>query len=113
MTIIIIDDSKSSLLALERAVQEFAGNDLETFDKPAEALARCKSVIFDIVLVDYMMPEMNGIQVVRELRRRRGYENVPIVMVTSETDRALRLAALEAGATDFLNKPFDKLELQA
>jgi len=113
MTIIIIDDSRSSLLALEAAVREFTGASVETFKRPSDALVRCQTVNFDIVLVDYMMPEMNGIEVIRSLRRKRGYENVPIVMITSETDRALRLEALEAGATDFLNKPFDPLELRA
>ncbi|MBY5556594.1 response regulator [Rhizobium leguminosarum] len=113
MPLLIVDDSESSLLALETAVRGFAGCVVESFTNPLEALARCQAVDFDVVLVDYMMPEMNGIEMVRRLRRQPGYEDVPVVMITSQAKRAVRLEALEAGATDFLAKPFDPLELQA
>jgi putative two-component system response regulator len=113
MSLLIIDDSKSSLLALETAVRRFASCDIESFANPLEALERTKLVEFDIVLVDYMMPELSGIDVIRRLRGQRGYETVPVVMITSQTERSVRLEALEAGATDFLAKPFDPLELEA
>ncbi|MFF0922150.1 HD domain-containing phosphohydrolase [Rhizobium leguminosarum] len=113
MPLLIVDDSESSLLALETAVCGFAGCVVESFTNPLEALARCREVDFDVVLVDYMMPEMNGIEMIRRLRRQPGYEDVPVVMITSQAKRSVRLEALEAGATDFLAKPFDPLELQA
>ncbi|QIO50645.1 response regulator [Rhizobium leguminosarum bv. trifolii] len=113
MPLLIVDDSESSLLALETAVRGFAGCEVESFTNPLEALARCREVDFDVVLVDYLMPEMNGIEMIRRLRRQPGYEDVPVVMITSQAKRAVRLEALEAGATDFLAKPFDPLELQA
>ncbi|MGO7361115.1 HD domain-containing phosphohydrolase [Rhizobium leguminosarum] len=113
MPLLIVDDSESSLLALETAVRGFAGCVVESFTNPLEALARCREVDFDVVLVDYLMPEMNGIEMIRRLRRQPGYEDVPVVMITSQAKRAVRLEALEAGATDFLAKPFDPLELQA
>ncbi|MGO7989944.1 HD domain-containing phosphohydrolase [Rhizobium leguminosarum] len=113
MPLLIVDDSESSLLALETAVRGFAGCVVESFTNPLEALARCQAVDFDVVLVDYMMPEMNGIEMIRRLRRQPGYEDVPVVMITSQAKRSVRLEALEAGATDFLAKPFDPLELQA
>jgi putative two-component system response regulator len=113
MRLLIIDDSKSSLAALDLAIRRFAGCDIEMFSNPLEALTRSSESEFDLVLVDYMMPELNGVEVIRRLRQQRAYENVPIVMVTSKTERAVRLEALGAGATDFLNKPFDPLELQA
>ncbi|TAV49955.1 HD domain-containing phosphohydrolase [Rhizobium leguminosarum] len=113
MPLLIVDDSESSLLALETAVRGFAGCVVESFTNPLEALARCREVGFDVVLVDYLMPEMNGIEMIRRLRRQPGYEDVPVVMITSQAKRAVRLEALEAGATDFLAKPFDPLELQA
>lgn len=113
MPLLIVDDSRSSLLALETAVRGFAGCVVESFTNPLEALSRCQAVDFDVVLVDYMMPEMNGIEMIRRLRRQPGYEDVPVVMITSQAKRSVRLEALEAGATDFLAKPFDPLELQA
>ncbi|MGO6998895.1 HD domain-containing phosphohydrolase [Rhizobium leguminosarum] len=113
MPLLIVDDSESSLLALETAVRGFDGCVVESFTNPLEALARCREVDFDVVLVDYLMLEMNGIEMIRRLRRQPGYEDVPVVMITSQAKRAVRLEALEAGATDFLAKPFDPLELQA
>ncbi|MBA1345734.1 response regulator [Rhizobium sp. WYCCWR 11152] len=113
MPLLIVDDSESSLLALETAVRGFAGCVVESFTNPLEALDRCQAVDFDVVLVDYMMPQMNGIEMIRRLRRQPGYEDVPVVMITSQAKRSVRLEALEAGATDFLAKPFDPLELQA
>ena len=58
------------------------------------------------------MPEMNGVDVVRHLRRLDTYRTIPIVMLTSEGDRQIRMNALSAGVNDFLNKPFDPFELR-
>jgi putative two-component system response regulator len=113
MSVLIVDDSRSSLLLLKRAVRRFSDQEIETFVNPLEGLARSRQVNFDIVLVDYTMPEMNGVDFIGRLRGQPGYENVPVVMITSETERKIRLAALKAGATDFLNKPFDPMELKA
>lgn len=113
MPLLIIDDSRSSLLAIETAVRQFVTDEVETYTSPVRALARAEAITFDIVFVDYMMPVLNGVDVIKTLRERPEYENVPIVMVTSERERSIRLQALEAGATDFLNKPFDPLELRA
>jgi len=65
------------------------------------------------VLVDYMMPDMDGIELVGRLRSLPGYEHVPIVMVTGQEDKKVRYAALDAGITDFLTKPVDARECLA
>jgi putative two-component system response regulator len=113
MSFLMVDDSRSSLIALRNAVRRFSDNAIETFTNPLEALARSREASFDIVLVDYIMPEMNGVEFIRSLRRQASYRNVPVIMVTSQTERRIRLDALKAGATDFLNKPFDPMELKA
>ena len=61
----------------------------------------------DLVLVDYQMPEIDGIEFVRRLRLMPEYAHVPMVMVTVHDDRKVRYAALDAGITDFLTKPID------
>lgn len=113
MPLLIVDDSRSSRLALETAVRSFAAYELESFGDPLAALERSRDIDFDLVLVDYMMPGLNGVDFIRRLRMQPGYESVPMVMITSQTERSVRLEALDAGATDFLTKPFDPLELQA
>jgi len=67
----------------------------------------------DMVLTDYKMPSLDGIEVIRRLRRIFGYEDVPIVCITVVNDREVRYRALEAGATDFLIRPIDRLECGA
>lgn len=80
---------------------------------PSEALKRSLETQYDLVLVDHIMPEMDGVQFTSALRARDAYRLVPIIMVTSDMDRNTRIEAIRAGATDFVNKPFDPTELQA
>jgi putative two-component system response regulator len=80
---------------------------------PLEALKLSEATQFDLVLVDHVMPGMDGVEVTRRLRGREAYRLVPIIMVSSDRDQQLRLEAIGAGATDFVNKPFDRTELQA
>jgi len=66
----------------------------------------------DAVLLDVMMPGIDGYEVCQRLRANPSYAEIPIIMITALDDRASRLAGLRAGADDFLLKPFDALELQ-
>jgi len=87
--------------------------DIDACLHPFEALERTRTIQYDLVLVDHIMPEMDGVQFTSALRARDAYRLVPIIMVTSDMDRNLRIEAIRAGATDFVNKPFDPTELQA
>jgi putative two-component system response regulator len=111
--ILIIDDSPSMLAALSGAINAVGDCAFEAYLKPDEAIARTAESQFDLVLVDHTMPGMTGIEVVRKLRERSSYRLVPIIMITSEADRDIRLKAFDAGVTDFLGKPFDPTELRA
>lgn len=113
MRILIIDDSRSSLALLAAIVDEVGGVDITTCVSPLDALKRSEGQQFDLVLVDHVMPEMDGVEVTRRLRAREAYRLVPIIMVTSDSDQHLRVDAINAGATDFLSKPFDRTELLA
>ena len=113
MRVLIIDDSRSSLALLASVVAEVAGVAIDTCTSPLAALTRCGTEQFDLVLVDHIMPEMDGVEVTRRLRSRDSYRLVPIIMVTSDSDQRLRIDAIGAGATDFINKPFDRTELLA
>jgi putative two-component system response regulator len=85
------------------------------FTEPRAALAFVagNADAIGIAVTDYDMPGMNGVDFIRAARAVAGFAPVPIVMVTSNDARALRRAALEAGATDFLQKPFDAVEVRA
>lgn len=94
-------------------VKEATTGEVDSYLRPSEALARCGSVQYDLVLVDHVMPEMDGVEFTAALRARPDYQLVPIVMVTSDTGRQTRIDAIQAGATDFVHKPFDPTELRA
>jgi putative two-component system response regulator len=112
MLVMLVDDSRSSLDQLQ-AVAERAGEvETVTFTEPETALEAAGNEKFDIVIVDYVMPKIDGISFIRRMRAMPDYARVPIVMVTSNKSQALRLEALRAGATDFISKSSDALELK-
>ncbi|PXA98454.1 two-component system response regulator [Nostoc sp. 3335mG] len=113
MHVLIVDDSRSSLALLGSIVREIVGDRLDLCLDPIEALARCEAHQYDLILVDHIMPGMDGIEFTQALRAREDYRTVPLVMVTSDIDKAVRIEAIRAGAHDFLTKPFDPIELQA
>jgi putative two-component system response regulator len=86
---------------------------ISTFSDPQAAIAHCLSNRVDLLIVDYMMPELNGIDVIKTLRVSDDYRLVPIIMITAERDRNILIQAIEAGATEFIAKPFDTVELRA
>jgi putative two-component system response regulator len=112
MRILLIDDSKSSLVALQQAIAGFAAQ-IEAFSDPVEAIRRAQEAHFDLVVTDFMMPRINGLAVIKKLRKLQGQSDLPAIVVTSQTDQDLHLAVLGATATDILTKPFDPQELQA
>src|SRR5256714_1378657 len=113
-TVMVIDDQSTGRAILEqvvRSIDERVG--VEGFARPVDAVVWATRHVADLVLVDYLMPDMDGIELVKRLRALPGYEHVPIVMVTVHDDRKVRYAALDAGITDFLTKPVDARECLA
>jgi len=113
MRLLIVDDSRSSLALIGTIVKEALGDEPELCLSPITALEKCSQTQFDLVIVDHIMPEMDGVAFTTALRARPGYRTVPVIMVTSDLDKNVRIEAIKAGATDFLHKPFDPVELQA
>ena len=113
MRVLIVDDSRSSLAMIGTIVKAATNAEIDSYTHPFEALEHSLATQYDLVLVDHIMPEMDGVQLTSALRARDSYRLVPIIMVTSDIDRNTRIEAIRAGATDFVNKPFDPTELQA
>ena len=111
--VLIIDDSRSSLALLGSIVREIVGEGIDLCLNPLEALERCSKHQYDLLLVDHIMPEIDGIAVIERLRACDEYRTVPMVMVTSDDDKSIRIEAIRVGANDFLTKPFDPIELKA
>ncbi|MSP97146.1 MAG: response regulator [Betaproteobacteria bacterium] len=113
-TIIIVDDQLIGRAILEQVVRGLDDRVMvQPFARPLDAVLWATRQVADLVLVDYSMPDMDGIEFVKRLRALSGYEHVPMVMVTVHDDRKIRYAALDAGITDFLIKPIDARECLA
>ncbi len=111
MNIVIVDDDPEHLSLVHRLLENLDECQVLDFSRPLETLAWCEQNDPDLVIVDYMMPELDGMEFIRRFRRLHGKMDTPVVMVTSRTESHVRYEALEVGATDFLNKPVDKTEL--
>jgi adenylate cyclase len=107
--ILVVDDVPQNVRLLE-AVLEPPGYDVVSATDGVEALAVVESADPDLVLLDVLMPEMDGYEVCRRLRGRAETAVLPVIMVTSSAGQEKR-AAIEAGADDFVQKPFDHHEL--
>jgi len=115
MLALVLDDAEMNNLLIVAALQPIPGCLPRDFTVPSEALAYAEAHAAEvgIVITDYEMPGMNGIDFIRSVRRIPTLAGVPIVMLTSYDQRSLRREALEAGATDFLAKPADPVEIRA
>ena len=113
-TVLVVDDQSTGRAILEEVVRSVDGHvHVEVFENPLDAVRWAAGHVADLVLVDYQMPEMDGIEFVRRLRTLPDYGHVPIVMITVHDDRRVRYTALDAGITDFLTKPIDTRECLA
>ena len=112
MRALIIDDSSSMRSILRQYMREMNYEVVEA-GNGKEALQKCEEIRdFALALVDWNMPVMNGLDFVRALRARHEFDNVKLMMVTTENDAARIAEALSAGANEFMMKPFtyDTLE---
>lgn len=109
-TILIVDDESQNRRLLE-ALLGHEGYVTRTAEDGEEALAAIADDPPDLILLDVMMPGLDGRQVARAVKADPATSKIPIIMVTAQTDREARLAALDAGAEDFLSKPVDRAEL--
>jgi signal transduction histidine kinase len=108
--ILVVDDEEKNRKILD-VILRHHGYQTAMARNGVEALALCKTFAPDLILLDIMMPEMDGFTACRMLREEERFSHIPVVMVTALADRESKIKGLEAGASDFLSKPVDKTEL--
>ena len=112
--VVIVDDQSTGRKVLQQIIGSIRpGLEIVTFRDAAEALAFVTTREPDLVVTDYVMPNMDGVTFLRRLRAVPGCEDIPAIVVTILNDQKLRNEALDAGATDFLNRPVDEHECRA
>ncbi|MCB4823894.1 phosphate regulon transcriptional regulator PhoB [Roseicella aerolata] len=104
-TILVVED-EIPLLTLLRYNLEKQGFRVEEAADGEEALVRVAEAKPDLVLLDWMLPQLSGLEVCRQLRRRPATRDLPIIMVTARTEQQDTVRALDTGADDYISKPF-------
>jgi hypothetical protein len=108
--ILVVDDERS-LRKLLRTVLEAEGYTVAEAGNGVEALEQVGAGGIDLVVLDQMMPEMDGLEACRQLRA--GYPNLPVIMLTAKSEEFDRIMGLEMGADDYMAKPYSPRELTA
>jgi two-component system alkaline phosphatase synthesis response regulator PhoP len=108
--ILIIEDAPAIRMALEDDFK-FEGYQIDTASTGPEGLEKALDLNLDIIILDLMLPELNGLEICKELRRRN--IGTPIIMLTAKSQEFDKVLGLELGADDYVTKPFSPFELQA
>ena len=111
--ILVVDDEAANLQLVERILASGGYEDVHATTDPREGLEDARRTAPDLVLLDLLMPGMDGLEVLGRLEESLdGFAYLPVVVLTSDTSREARRTALEAGADDFLTKPLSPQELR-
>ena len=103
--VLIVDDDPFNLDLLEQELTE-QSYVIERANDGQEGLEKVESFLPDVILLDYMMPKMNGIEVVKRLKQDERFKGIPVVLLTAKGSQKDKVEGLDAGADDYVAKPF-------
>lgn len=108
---LIVDDESTGRTILAKIIQQAEDEVIvDSFDNPVEALNWLDHNHPDLIITDYRMPEINGVELIKQIRAKPSCQDIPIMMITVVSEKSVRYDALEAGATAFLTRPIDQIE---
>jgi len=108
--ILIVDDSPSQLLGIQRIVEKL-GHEILTATDGAAGVEAAKAELPDLVLMDVVMPNLNGFQATRTLAREASTKHIPVILVTTKDQDTDRMWGMRQGAKAYITKPFSEDEL--
>lgn len=108
--IIVVDDEEVLRMLIEDTLEDLENVEIHTAENGLEALTKLSTDHFDLVILDYMMPEMTGIEVLQQLDEEKK-KTTAILMLTAKAQDVDRIRAVDAGARYFMPKPFSPMEL--
>jgi DNA-binding response OmpR family regulator len=110
---VLLVDDQNTVLMMERMMLKEAGYEIVTARNGTEAVEKALAERPDLILLDVVMPKMDGFEVCRTLRAHEAMKVVPIVMCTTRGEATNRQAGYDAGCNDYVTKPFNAVELLA
>ncbi len=112
MKILTVDDSATMRRIIKNQLKQSGYEDVDEAENGKEALALLQKTAYDLLITDWNMPEMCGLDLVREVRRLEPLKALPILMITTMSAKEDIVTALKAGVNNYLVKPFDVPTLQ-
>ncbi|EMB15082.1 HD domain-containing phosphohydrolase [Rhodopirellula europaea] len=109
--IMIVDDEIANVLVVKKYLERAGYRDFETTTDSTSAFRILETSMPDVLLLDINMPNVDGIQVLERVRQDPRFKHLPVLILTANTDERIKLVCLELGATDFLLKPVDPMDL--
>ena len=109
--IMVCDDSVTNVVIFTSLIQDEVGREVVSVTDPRKVMGLLEKGGFDLLLLDYEMPHLNGIEVMKQVREKYSANELPIIIITGHQDKETRNHALAEGANDYANKPIDQIEI--
>ena len=113
MQILIVDDYKTMLRIIRNLLKQLGFNNVDEASDGGEALGKLRQKSYGLVISDWNMEPMTGLQLLREVRADENMKNLPFIMITAESKTENVIAAKEAGVSNYIVKPFNAATLKA
>lgn len=111
MALIYIVEDDESIREIEEFALKNAGHYIEGFGNAKDFYQRIQEMLPDLVLLDIMLPDKDGTEILKELRQKKETKKIPVIMVTAKTSELDLIKGLDGGADDYIKKPFSVMEL--
>ena len=106
--ILIVDDSPTDIQALKQILSEIGDYEISTAEDGVEGIEKAEALLPDLILMDVVMPNLNGFQATRKITRNEKTAHIPVLIVTTKEQVSDNIWAIRQGASGFVNKPVDK-----
>lgn len=111
MALIYIVEDDESIREIETIALENSGHEVAGFPEASSFFKKVENMVPELVILDIMLPDMNGNEIVKKLKEQQSTKNIPIIMVTAKTTEIDMIKSLDGGADDYIKKPFSVMEL--
>ncbi len=113
MSVLIVDDYKTMLRIIRNLLKQLGFNNVDEATDGSDALAKLRTKEYGLIISDWNMEPMTGLQLLREVRSDEKMRNMPFIMITAESKTENVIAAKEAGVSNYIVKPFNAATLKA